>query len=72
MVIDLPLSHSAVGWACEALRAQGFFYGALLPEAVNTGDVLRLQRLCSDATPPSPATPGAQRILKFIEHDRVT
>ena len=46
--IDLCLDDPGIGVAVAALRAQGYFFCALLPEFAHT-DVLRMQRLTSHA-----------------------
>ena len=46
--VDLPLSHPATAQAGAGLRALGFFFGGIIPEAHGGdigGDVLRLQYL---------------------------
>jgi predicted GNAT family acetyltransferase len=48
--VDLPLSDPATPAVVEALRADGFFFCALLPEFA-ASDVLRLQRLTDPAEP---------------------
>ncbi len=70
--LDLLLSDSGVSMAVEALRAQGFFFCALLPE-YRGGDVLRLQRLPDTRDGPvfpELATPEGRVLLDFIARDR--
>jgi len=70
--VDLRLSDPGVSVAVEALRPEGFFFCALLPE-YRDGDVLRLQRLPDAAGGPvfpELATPRARGLLDFIAWDR--
>lgn len=70
--VDLSLLDPAVDDAVEALRAEGFFFGALMP-AQFAGDTLRLQRLRdADASVlrPQLATDGGRELLEFLTQDR--
>ena len=70
--LDLLLSDSGVSMAVEALRAQGFFFCALLPE-YRGADVLRLQRLPDTRDGPvfpELATPRGRELLDVIARDR--
>jgi len=70
VVVDLSLDEPAVGAACAALAAEGFFLGALLPEYAADGDALRLQRIRGAPPRPRLATPGAEAMLAAILDDR--
>ena len=73
-LVDLPLGDPGIDHAVNALTRSGFFYCGLLP-GFGAGDVLRLQRLdenASDIARPVLANPGAQRLLAYIDADRVT
>jgi GNAT superfamily N-acetyltransferase len=70
--VDLLLSDPAAPHAVEALRADDFFFCALLPEFA-ASDVLRLQRLRDPAEPralPTLVYPDARAILKAALDDR--
>jgi len=70
--VDLRLSDPSVSVAVEALRPEGFFFCALLPE-YRDGDVLRLQRLPDAAGGPvfpELATAGGRALLDVIARDR--
>jgi len=43
--LDLPLTDPSAAWATARVERLGWFFGAWLPCASPTGDVLRLQRL---------------------------
>lgn len=43
--LDLPLAEPSTAAACLALEAEGFCLAGLIPEAIPSGDVLRMQRL---------------------------
>ena len=67
--VDLPMSDPVTPAAANALRDDRFLFCAVLPEYLN-GDVLRLQRLGSDALPrPNLVNRGAQEIFRLIERD---
>ncbi len=67
--VDLSMSDPATPAAANALRNDRFLFCAVLPEYL-AGDVLRLQRLRSDALPrPDLVNPDAQEILRLIERD---
>jgi len=70
--VDLRLSDSGVSVAVEALRPEGFFFCALLPE-YRDGDVLRVQRLPDmpgGRALPELATAGGRELLDVIARDR--
>jgi hypothetical protein len=69
--VDLLLSDPAVENAVETLRAQGFFFCALLPEYA-ASDVLRLQRLRTGVwVAPQLVTADARKLLDGVLADRV-
>jgi hypothetical protein len=70
VLVDLPLAEPAASAATEALAQSGFFFGAVLPEYTDTGDVLRLQRPASERSAPQLATPEARELLAYITADR--
>ncbi|MGH7291912.1 MAG: hypothetical protein ACREJT_11920, partial [Myxococcota bacterium] len=70
--VDLRLDDPALEFAVEALRRDGFFFCAYLPE-YQDGDVLRLQRLREPAPAvlaPALATSGGAELLAAINQDR--
>ena len=68
--VDLRLTDLAIEHAVDELRTHGFFFCALLPEYA-TGDVLRLQRLRTEAwTCPDLVNPRARAILDAVLTDR--
>ncbi len=68
--VDLLLSDPATPLAVEALRKDGFFFCALLPE-FTASDVLRLQRLRTESRAlPDLVYPEAREILEMALSDR--
>ena len=65
-LVDLPLGDPAVAEATEALEAAGFGFGALLPEYVAAGDVLRLQKRPPALPAPELATERARELLAYL------
>lgn len=70
VLVDLPLAEPAGPAAAEALTGAGFFFGALLPEYLPSGDALRLQRPAAEPRAPQLATPGAEALLAYGLEDR--
>jgi len=72
VLADLALADPCVEAAVEALAELGFCFGALLPEYVSQGDILRLQRpsgvRCGE---PVLANPMAQDLLAVILAERL-
>ena len=69
--VDLPMDDPAIGPATEALRAEGFVYGAWLPLFTGT-DVLRLQRIrtpAPDTYSPLLLSPRAHELLAMIRRE---
>jgi hypothetical protein len=60
VMLDLPLANPLTPAACEEAEALGFFFGAIIPEKLPSGDLLRLQYLNNlDIDPASVVTASA-------------
>lgn len=73
--VDLPLAEPSAPAATEALRAVGFFFAGVLPERVDSGDILRLQWLSGAAEATRDAVyedEDLRELAAFIEAERAT
>ena len=69
--VDLCLDDPGIAFAVEALRKQGYFFCALLPEFAHT-DVLRMQRLTfptAGSFAPKLANAGAVELLARMRRE---
>ena len=65
VMLDLRLAEPAVDAATEALADAGFCFAALLPEYVEEGDALRLQRLPVEPAPPGLETAAGRNLFEY-------
>ena len=71
--LDMPLSDPGTARACAAMEMLGFFFSGIIPEVMESGDVLRLQYLNNTAIDPALVvlvSDFAKNLMGYIQAQR--